>query len=34
VEQEVMGDDKTVIESVLETDIERAELLEEDAKLS
>lgn len=28
-----MGDDKTVLESVLETDVERKELLEEDAKL-
>lgn len=33
VEQEVMGDDKTVIESVLETDAERLELLEEDKSL-
>jgi len=34
VEQEVMGDDKTVLESVLETDMERKELLEEDEKLA
>ena len=34
VEQEVMGDDKTVLESVLETDIERKELLEEDERLA
>lgn len=33
VEQEVMGTDLTVLESVLETDVERAELLLEDKKL-
>lgn len=29
-----MGDDKTVLESVLDTDLERKELLDEDEKLS
>ena len=33
VEQEVIGTSKSVIETVLETDAERTELLEEDAKL-
>lgn len=32
VEQEVMGTDITVLDSVLETDIERTELLAEDKK--
>lgn len=34
VEQEVMGSDSTVLESVLETDMERAELMKEDEKLA
>lgn len=33
VEQEVMGDTMTVLESVLQTDIERNELLKEDEEL-
>lgn len=33
VEQEVMGDNMTVLESVLQTDIERGELLKEDEEL-
>lgn len=32
-EQEVMGNDLTVLESVLETDVERTELLKEDQEL-